>query len=122
MVKQVDFLLDLPNNPTSGGTLAQPHGGVGGLDSLTVQGDTSPFLADAKDFELGQDLDKLFKAVQNLAYLLNSFMTSTQEELIIPTSLLGIILKDNQATPHYWRVTVSNVGVLLTTDIGTTPP
>jgi hypothetical protein len=34
----------------------------------------------------------------------------------------GLVLKDTQATPHYWRVTVSNVGALVITDIGTTRP
>jgi hypothetical protein len=122
MAKQVDFLLDLPNDPTSGAGLSTPSGGGVGLDSLTTGGETSPFLPDIKDFQLNEDLSKLFKAVQNIAYLLSSFMTSSQDELIIPTSLKGLILKDNQATPHYWRITVSNVGVLLTADIGTSPP
>jgi hypothetical protein len=122
MVKQVDFLLDLPEAPTSGGTLSQPHGGGGGLDSLTVDADTNPLTGDAKDLQLNEDLSKLFKAVQNLAYLMSTFMSSFQNELIVNTSLKGLILKDNQATPHYWRVTISNVGVLLTADIGTAPP
>lgn len=34
----------------------------------------------------------------------------------------GVVLKDTQATPHYWRVTVSNTGVLTTADLGTTRP
>ena len=31
-------------------------------------------------------------------------------------------LKDGQGTPHYWQLTVSVLGVLTTTDIGTTEP
>lgn len=34
----------------------------------------------------------------------------------------GIVLKDTQATAHYWRVTVGNTGVLATADLGTTRP
>ena len=34
----------------------------------------------------------------------------------------GLVLKDTQGTPHYWRVTVSTSGVLTTTDLGTTSP
>jgi hypothetical protein len=34
----------------------------------------------------------------------------------------GIVLKDTQGTPHYWRVTISNLGILTTTDLGTTLP
>ena len=31
----------------------------------------------------------------------------------------GLVLKDTQVTPHYWRVQVTTLGVLTTTDIGT---
>jgi len=34
----------------------------------------------------------------------------------------GLILKDTQGTPHYWRVTVDNSGNLVVTDIGTSLP
>lgn len=34
----------------------------------------------------------------------------------------GLVLKDTQAIPHYWRVTVSNVGALVVTDLGTSAP
>jgi hypothetical protein len=38
------------------------------------------------------------------------------------TGAAGIVMKDTQATPHYWRVSVSNVGALVITDLGTTRP
>lgn len=41
------------------------------------------------------------------------------------TALTGqsaIVLRDTQAPPHYWRVTVDNTGTLQTADIGTTFP
>lgn len=34
----------------------------------------------------------------------------------------GMILKDTQGTPHYWRVTIDNTGALVTTDLGTSLP
>lgn len=34
----------------------------------------------------------------------------------------GLVLKDNAGTPHFWRVSVSTLGVLSTTDIGTSLP
>ncbi len=34
----------------------------------------------------------------------------------------GLILKDTQGTPHYWRVTVSNLGALVISDLGTSLP
>jgi hypothetical protein len=38
------------------------------------------------------------------------------------TAAAGIVLKDTQGTPHFWRVTVSNAGALVITDLGTTRP
>lgn len=38
------------------------------------------------------------------------------------TAAGGVVLKDTQATPHYWRVTINNVGVLVTADLGTARP
>lgn len=46
----------------------------------------------------------------------------TTDDVIIDLATKGLVLKDTQATPHYWRVTISNVGGLVTTDLGTTKP
>lgn len=43
-------------------------------------------------------------------------------DLAINDATKGLILKDTQGTPHYWRITVSTVGVLIITDLGTTLP
>lgn len=44
------------------------------------------------------------------------------DDLIVDLATKGLVLKDTQATPHYWRVTVSVLGALVTTDLGTTSP
>lgn len=46
----------------------------------------------------------------------------TTEDLIVDLATKGLVLKDTQGTPHYWRVTISNTGALVTTDLGTTKP
>ncbi len=46
----------------------------------------------------------------------------TTDDLIIDSTTTGIVLKDTQGTPHYWRLSVTTLGVLVTTDIGTTKP
>lgn len=46
----------------------------------------------------------------------------TTDDVIIDLATKGLVLKDTQGTPHYWRVTVSTLGVLTTTDLGTTKP
>lgn len=48
--------------------------------------------------------------------------TDTTDDLIIDLATKGLVLKDTQGTPHYWRLTISNVGALVTTDLGTTKP
>jgi hypothetical protein len=44
------------------------------------------------------------------------------DDLIIDSATDGLVLKDTQATPHYWRVRVNNTGTLVITDLGTTKP
>ncbi len=46
----------------------------------------------------------------------------TSDDLIIDLATKGLVLKDTQGTPHYWRITVSILGALITSDLGTTKP
>lgn len=46
----------------------------------------------------------------------------TTDDVIVDDATNGLVLKDTQGTPHYWRVTVDNTGALVTTDLGTTKP
>ena len=43
-------------------------------------------------------------------------------DILLINAANGLILKDAAGTPHYWRVTISTLGVLTTTDLGTTIP
>jgi hypothetical protein len=46
----------------------------------------------------------------------------TTDDVVIDLATKGLVLKDTQGTPHYWRVTISTTGVLTTADLGTTKP
>ena len=46
----------------------------------------------------------------------------TTDDLIVDLATKGLVLKDTQATPHYWRVTVDNAGALVISDVGTAKP
>jgi hypothetical protein len=46
----------------------------------------------------------------------------TTDDVIVDDATNGLVLKDTQGTPHYWRVTVDNTGTLVITDVGTTKP
>ncbi len=46
----------------------------------------------------------------------------TTGTVIIDAATTGVVFKDTQGTPHYWRLTVDNTGSLVTTDLGTTKP
>lgn len=48
--------------------------------------------------------------------------TDTADDLIVDLATKGLVLKDTQGTPHYWRVTVETDGTLTTTDVGTSKP
>ncbi len=44
------------------------------------------------------------------------------DDVIVDLATKGLVLKDTQGTPHYWRVGVTTLGVLVTTDVGTVKP
>mgnify|MGYP001606876630 FL=1 len=46
----------------------------------------------------------------------------TTDDLIVDLAAKGLVLKDTQGTPHYWRGTISTVGVLTFADLGTSKP
>lgn len=46
----------------------------------------------------------------------------TTDDLVVDDATQGLVLKDTQGTPHYWRITVNNTGTLVITDLGTTKP
>lgn len=43
----------------------------------------------------------------------------TAYDVAVTDTTKGFVLKDSQGTPHYWRITVNTIGVLVITDIGT---
>jgi len=65
-------------------------------------------------------------AVSGYAGLNSSSRTTkgvdTTDDVVIDLATKGLVLKDTQGTPHYWRITISTVGVLVITDLGTTKP
>ena len=67
------------------------------------------------------DVLALYAGLTALAQQIDTVLTLS-EDIRINSATRGLILKDSQATPHYWRVTVSTVGVLVVTDIGTSLP
>ena len=44
------------------------------------------------------------------------------DDVIIDLATKGLVLKDTQGTPHYWRLGVTILGILTTTDLGTSKP
>lgn len=48
--------------------------------------------------------------------------TDTTDDLIVDSATKGLVLKDSAGTPHYWRITISTLGVITITDLGTTKP
>lgn len=46
----------------------------------------------------------------------------TTDDLIVDSATKGLVLKDTQGTPHYWRITIDNTGALVSTDLGTSAP
>ena len=51
-----------------------------------------------------------------------NWRTSKTGDYILNDATKGVVLKDTQGSPHYWRITVNNSGQLVTADLGTTIP
>lgn len=81
-------------------------------------------------FEVGPDLATAgakiatFGDNSDVTYAEKMYINRDGDAVVIGTTAgsQGLVLRDNQATPHYWRVTISSTGVLTTTDLGTTAP
>lgn len=59
-----------------------------------------------------------------LAYVVDAIegRIETQKDIIVDIGTKGLVLKDAGGPPHYWRVTISTTGTLVTTDLGTKKP
>ena len=95
--------------------------------------DDSPLLTGATISGLTASQYVLTNGSKNLvsgANPVNAIMTGTRlnkgvdttDDIIIDLATKGLVLKDTQGTPHYWRVTVSNAGALVISDLGTSKP
>lgn len=51
-----------------------------------------------------------------------TWSNTSSGDIIISDATKGIVFKDAAGTPHYWRITVSTLGALVVTDLGTSPP
>ena len=97
----------LPNDATKylngTGTYTVPGGGSGGYQPLSEK-----------------------NAANGYAGLNSSSRTTkgvdTTDDIIIDLATKGLVLKDTQGTPHYWRVDVTIAGSLSTSDLGTVKP
>lgn len=80
----------------------------------------------AADPHTGYQKESEKDAVSGYAGLNSSSRTTkgvdTTDDLIVDDATNGLVLKDTQGSPHYWRVTVNTSGVLVITDLGTTKP
>jgi hypothetical protein len=70
-------------------------------------------------------LQSLYELIPRICQAFNRLEThglETTGTIIFDTATTGVVFKDTQATPHYWRLTISNAGAAVITDLGTTKP
>jgi hypothetical protein len=96
---------------------------VGGGAGVTEHGSLTGLLDnDHTQYQLGSGKD----VASGYAGLDASSRTTkgviTTDDLIVNLATKGLVLKDAAVTPHYWRVTISTLGALVTTDLGTSAP
>lgn len=104
------------------------HVGTGGAAHADV------IAAGASGFMTGADKTKLNGAeVQSNKNIASGYAgldgvsrttrgVDTTDDIIVDLATKGLVLKDTAGTPVYWRVTISTLGVLTTTSLGTTKP
>lgn len=89
---------------------------LGGTGSATAAGALS---------NLGAEATANKNATNGYAGLTSGRVTKgtlATDDLIVDDSSKGLVLKDTQGTPHYWRITIDNSGALVSTDLGTSVP
>lgn len=74
------------------------------------------------DKDLGYALTMLLRDIEREFNRLSDDGLDTDGDVIIDVATKGVVFKDTQGTPHYWRLTVDNTGALVTDDLGTTKP
>lgn len=99
------------------------NGTLGGILWTNVTG-TPTTLAGYGITDAEEEVNK--NAVSGYAGL-NSVSRTTKgvdatDDLVVDSATKGLVLKDTQGTPHYWRITISNAGAIVITDLGTTKP
>jgi hypothetical protein len=106
---------------------------TGGADEINVDGlvgelgDDQPPKAHANEKHSVTFEDTANKDIASGYAGLNSVSrinkgVDTEDDIIVDSDTKGLVLKDSQATPHYWRLTVSSIGGLVITDAGVDKP
>ena len=87
------------------------------IDSYPIDAMTQ---ATAADFRTAVGIG----SIENTSDASKPVSTATQTALDAKAAKVGLkfYIRDAQGTPHYWQLTVSDVGVLTTTDRGTSVP
>lgn len=81
------------------------------------------FDGDANDGILRwMDDEDRFQSDDDLALSSGENFYALGGDVVIDLATKGLVLKDTQGTPHYWRITVDNSGNLVVSDVGTTRP
>jgi hypothetical protein len=82
-------------------------------------------LPEQPQFTQATFLQSMYDLIPKICKAFNRLEThglDTVGVIVIDTAATGVVFKDTQGTPHYWRLTVDNTGTLTTTDLGTVKP
>lgn len=102
-------------NPTFTGTVTIPDGALAIADTSGLQ-----TALDAKQATSEKDAASGYAGLSSASRVTKGCITT--DDLIVNIDTKGLVLKDNAGTPHYWRISVSTLGVLSTADLGTSVP
>lgn len=69
------------------------------------------------DGEMKSMLEYVFRQFQAISLAFEA-MRNAPDDLVVREAAKGLVLKDTQSPPHYWRVTVDTSGALVVSDLG----
>lgn len=93
--------------------------GVTASDSVAALA-ASAAAGSSATYSRGDHVHGAYAALNGAARTTNG--VDATDDLIVDLATKGLVLKDTQGTPHYWRLDVTVAGVVTTADLGTSKP
>jgi len=115
----IGFIPDVPPSGAAGGVLSGTYPNPGFAADMATQAELDTAIA-TRQATSEKDAASGYAGLSSASRITKGAITT--DDLIVNEAAKGLVLKDAAAPAHYWRVTITTLGVLSTADLGTSPP